>query len=223
MRRMLPLLLGLALVLGGMSCTGMTKAQKGALLGGAGGAAVGAVIGKKAGNTGAGAIVGAAVGGAAGAVIGNYMDKQAEELEAELEGAEIERVGEGIQITMASGILFDVNRADLRPAARESLMNLAEVLQRYPDTEIAIAGHTDSDGSESHNQTLSERRAQAVFDILVAQGVSAGRLSVIGFGESQPVADNSTPEGKQANRRVELSIVANEDLKQAAEEQSREG
>ncbi|MDP2359494.1 MAG: OmpA family protein [bacterium] len=219
MKRFMLMALAVMMVAGSMSCT-MTRAQKGAIFGGAGGAAVGGMIGKQTGNTATGAIIGAAVGGAAGAVIGNYMDKQAEELAAEMEGADVERVGEGIQVTLASGILFDVNKSDLRPAAQESLRSFAEVLNRYPDTNILIAGHTDSDGSESHNQQLSERRAQAVYHYLVRNAVAATRIGTVGYGESQPVADNSTVAGKQANRRVEVAIMANEELKKSAESQS---
>jgi len=130
---------------------GMTRAQKGAIIGAGAGTVVGGVIGKQAGNTAAGAIIGAVVGGATGAVIGNYMDKQAAELQADLEGAKVERIGEGIKITFDSGILFDVNKADLRPAAQTNLAKLATVLNKYPDTNILIEGHTDADGTEAYN------------------------------------------------------------------------
>jgi len=202
---------------------GMTRAQKGALIGGTAGTVVGGVIGKQAGNTAVGAILGAVVGGATGAIIGNYMDKQAADLERDLEGARIERVGEGIKITFESGILFDVNKADLRPAAQASLAKLAVVLNKYPDTNILIEGHTDADGTEAYNQTLSERRATSVSVYLAQSAVASGRTTTVGYGELQPVATNDTSEGKQANRRVEVAIMANEKLKKAAEEQAKQG
>jgi outer membrane protein OmpA-like peptidoglycan-associated protein len=202
---------------------GMTRAQRGAIIGAGAGTVAGGVIGKQAGNTAVGAIIGAVVGGATGAVIGNYMDKQAADLERDLEGAKIERVGEGIKITFESGILFDVNKADLRPAAQTNLAKLAAVLNKYPDTNILIEGHTDADGTEAYNQTLSERRATSVSTYLAQSAVMSGRMTTVGYGERQPVASNDTTEGKQANRRVEVAIMANEKLKKAAEEQAKKG
>ncbi len=199
---------------------GCTSTQKGATLGGGAGAIIGGIIGKQTGNTAAGAIIGAAVGGAAGAYIGNYMDKQAAELERDLEGAKIERVGEGIKITFDSGILFDVNKSAVQPAAQANLENLATVLAKYEDTDVLVEGHTDSDGSEDHNQQLSESRAASVKVYLVTLGTSSARFSAMGYGELQPVASNETAAGKQANRRVEIAIMANDKLKQAAERQS---
>jgi outer membrane protein OmpA-like peptidoglycan-associated protein len=223
MRRQLTVLLVVLLVIGLTGCASMSRTDKGAILGGTAGAVVGGIIGKQSDNTAAGAIIGAAVGGAAGAVIGNYMDKQAEEMERDVEGAKIERVGEGIKITFESGILFDVAKADLRPDAQANLMKMAEILKKYEDTNILIEGHTDSDGTEEYNQALSERRANAVSHFLAAQAVSSARMSTIGYGESQPIADNSTAAGKQANRRVEVAIMANEKLKKAAEEEAGKG
>jgi outer membrane protein OmpA-like peptidoglycan-associated protein len=210
MKRTICLAVALSLLAGGYGCT-MSKTQKGAILGGTGGAVIGGIVGKRAGNTAAGAIVGAAVGGATGAVIGKYMDKQAEEMK-QVEGANVERVGEGILVTFESGILFDVNKADLRPQAEENLGKMAEILNEYKDTNIRVEGHTDSDGTEPYNQTLSERRAQSVANYLGEHMVAPSRMTVVGFGEMRPVADNTTPEGKQANRRVEVAIVANEEL-----------
>jgi outer membrane protein OmpA-like peptidoglycan-associated protein len=203
-----------------LGCASMSRTQKGAVIGGSTGAVVGGIIGKQAGNTAVGAIVGAAIGGGAGAYIGNYMDKQAEELERDLAGAQIERVGEGIKITFDSGILFDVNKADLQPVAKQNLTNLATILRKYDDTNILIEGHTDADGSDDHNLVLSERRARSVSTALAQQSVPSPRMSVVGYGESQPVADNSTSWGKQANRRVEIAIMANDKLKKAAEKQA---
>lgn len=222
MRRETSLLATVVLVVGvgfsSYSCA--TKAQTGAVVGAGTGAVVGGVIGKAAGNTAAGAIMGAAIGGAAGAIIGNYMDRQAEEMERDLEGARIERIGEGIKITFDSGILFDVDKAELRPAAKENLTELARILRKYDDTNILIEGHTDSTGPEEYNARLSERRAEAVAHFLATQNVSTPRFSMIGYGEMQPVASNETVEGRQANRRVELAIMANEELKEAAKRQA---
>lgn len=200
---------------------GMSRKEKGAIIGGTTGAVVGGVIGKQAGNTVVGAILGAAVGGAAGGIIGDYMDKQAAEMERDLEGVTVERVGEGIKLTFRSGILFDVDKADLKPDAEQNLTKLAGILNKYDDTNILIEGHTDSDGTEEHNQVLSERRAGSVVHYLAANSVATGRISAVGYGESQPVADNATAEGKRQNRRVEVAIMANEKLKKAAEEKAR--
>ena len=197
-------------------CASMSGTQKGAVIGGS----TGAIIGKQAGNTAAGALIGAAVGGGAGAYIGHYMDKQAEELERDLAGAEIERVGEGIKITFDSGILFDVNRAELQPVAKQNLTNLATILRKYDDTNILIEGHTDSDGPGEHNLVLSERRARSVSMALAQDSVPSTRMTIMGHGEAQPVADNSTDWGKQANRRVEIAIMANDELKKAAEKKA---
>ena len=219
MRRSKHVLVGILLVTT-LGCASMNRTQKGMAVGGATGAVVGGVIGKQAGNTAVGAIIGAAVGGASGAYIGHYMDKQAAELERDLAGAKIERVGEGIKITFDSGILFDVNKADLQPAAKQNLTNLATVLNKYDDTNILIEGHTDTDGSEEHNFALSERRARSVSMELAQHSVPSARMTIMGYGEAQPVADNGTSWGKQANRRVEIAIMANDELKKAAEKQA---
>jgi outer membrane protein OmpA-like peptidoglycan-associated protein len=195
-----------------------SKTLKGGAIGSGAGAAIGGVIGSRSNNTATGAIVGAAVGGTAGALIGKYMDKQAEELEKELENAKVERIGEGIQITMESGILFEVDSYALRPDAKEELESMANVLKNYPDTKIKVDGHTDSTGSDSYNQTLSERRANSVSGYLRSLGVTANRITEAGFGESLPVADNNTVEGRKLNRRVEIGILADENLKEAAEQ-----
>ncbi|MBM3307956.1 MAG: OmpA family protein [Candidatus Eisenbacteria bacterium] len=221
MRRLVCVLVLAALVAGSFGCASMTARDKGLVIGGATGAVIGGIIGDKAGNTAVGAILGAVVGGAAGAVIGNYMDKQAAELRQDLEGAKVERVGEGIKITFASGIMFDVAKHDLRPDAQANLAKLAAILIKYEDTNILIEGHTDSDGAEDYNLQLSERRARSVQSYLAQNGVMSGRMTIMGYGESQPIADNSTAAGKQANRRVEVAIMANEKLKKAAEQQAR--
>ncbi|KAA9331257.1 OmpA family protein [Adhaeribacter soli] len=196
---------------------GMSKTAKGGIIGAGGGAVLGGVIGKMAGNTAAGAIIGAAVGGSAGAIIGRRMDKQAEELRRDMKGAKVERVGEGIKITFASGILFNTNSAELRPQSQADIQTLAGTLKKYGDTNVIVEGHTDATGSDAINQPLSERRAQSVANYTIAQGVEPSRITTQGFGSSKPVADNSTEAGKQANRRVEIAIFANEKLKKAAE------
>jgi outer membrane protein OmpA-like peptidoglycan-associated protein len=218
MKRAIVFILCVALLTSVVGC-GMSKKEKGALIGAGAGAAVGAVIGNKAGNTAVGAILGAAVGGAAGAIIGNYMDKQAEEIERDLEGARVERVGEGIKITFASGILFDVNKSSLQTAATADLSKLATILNKYEDTEVLIEGHTDSTGPHDYNLTLSLRRSQTVANYMADLGVLANRFHMMGYGPDQPVASNSTATGRQANRRVEIAIYANDKLKDAAEKQ----
>jgi outer membrane protein OmpA-like peptidoglycan-associated protein len=200
-------------------CAGMSRTQKGGVIGAAGGAVAGGLIGKAAGNTILGAILGAAVGGGAGAYIGHYMDKQAEEMRRDLQGARVERVGEGIRITFDSGLMFDVDSYDLREQSRENLSRLAEVLNRYPDTNILIEGHTDSTGTREHNISLSEHRANSVAHYLAQLNVRPSRFSVMGYGPDQPVASNDTAEGRQQNRRVDLAVIANEKLKRAAERQ----
>ena len=196
---------------------GTSNAVKGGVIGGVGGGVVGGVIGDQLGNTALGAIIGAAVGGTAGVLIGNHMDKQAEEMAKDIEGAQIERIGEGIKITFDSGILFGYDSSTLQPDAKTNISKLAVILKKYPDTNILVTGHTDSDGAEEYNQTLSEQRAKTVSDYSKYQGISSSRLSVIGLGEKEPVASNETIEGKGLNRRVEIAIFANEDLKAAAE------
>jgi len=222
MRRVLTLAVAALLVFSLFGCASMNRRDAGVLIGAAGGALLGGVIGDAAGNTAAGAIIGAAVGGTAGGIIGNYMDEQAEELAADLEGATIERVGEGIKITFDSGILFDVDKSDLKAEAQENISKLAVILNKYEDTNILLEGHTDSDGAEDYNMALSERRARAVQNYLAQQAVAGARMTATWYGESQRVADNDTVDGKAANRRVEVAIMANEELKKAAEAQAAE-
>jgi len=206
----------LALTVFSYSC-GTSNSVKGGVIGGVGGAVVGGIVGNELGNTAVGAIIGAAVGGTAGALIGSHMDKQAEEMERDIENAKIERIGEGIKITFDSGILFETNSSTLQSQAKTNIANLAVILNKYPDTNILVTGHTDFDGTDEYNQSLSERRAESVSDYTMGQGVSSSRFSVIGLGETEPIATNETVEGKQLNRRVEIAIFANEDLKAAAE------
>ncbi|MBG8552748.1 OmpA family protein [Hymenobacter guriensis] len=197
-----------------------SKTAKGAVIGGLGGAAGGAVLGRVIGGkkgTAKGAIIGAAVGGAGGALIGRRMDKQAEELRREMAGATVERVGEGIKITFNSGILFAKNSSELTATAQQNIAELAKTLVKYGDTNVLVEGHTDISGNDAINNPLSIRRAQSVANYTQQQGVDASRFTVNGYGSRQPIADNSTLEGRQANRRVEIAIYANEKLKKAAE------
>ena len=201
--------------------TGMSKTKKGGLIGAGSGAAAGAILGRVIGGgakgTAIGAIIGAAAGGATGAIIGRKMDKAAEELQTDMKNARVERVGEGIKVTFDSGILFDTNSANLRAASEADITKMAAILQKYADTNVLVEGHTDNSGSDAINQPLSERRAQAVAASTIAKGVSSSRITTQGYGSSQPVGDNATAEGKQANRRVEIAIYANEKMKKAAE------
>lgn len=185
-----------------------TKTQTGAVVGAAGGAVAGGVIGKVAGSTAKGAIIGAVVGGAAGAIIGSQMDKQAKELEQNIKGATVERVGEGIQVTFASGLLYDFDSDVVRTEARANLRELATSLDKYPGSDLVIIGHTDQLGSVGYNQSLSERRATAAATYLVSEGVNGSRLATRGLGETEPTATNETEAGRQANRRVEVAIFA---------------
>ena len=219
MKKILQATIAFGLILSIIGCSNIRKRDQGAIIGAAGGAVIGGVIGDKAGNTALGAIIGAAVGGAAGAYIGNYMDKQAAEMKRDLEGAKIERVGEGIKITFDSGILFNVNESSLQSQAMTNLQKLSVILNKYSDTEILVEGHTDNTGSEDYNMDLSMRRAQSVSNYLNQQQVSPVRMHTMGYGETQPTATNETKDGRQMNRRVELAIYANDKLKKAAENQ----
>lgn len=198
----------------------MNRAQKGAVIGAAAGGVVGGVIGHQSGNTAVGAIIGAAVGGVAGAYIGNYMDQQAAEIERDLEGATVERIGEGIKITFDSGLLFDIDKAALKPASKENLTNLAVILNKYEDTDILLEGHTDDTGSDEHNLNLSRARAQSVANYLSGSSVRETRFTIMGYGEAQPIASNETTDGRTQNRRVEVAIYANDKLKKVAQEKA---
>jgi outer membrane protein OmpA-like peptidoglycan-associated protein len=191
------------------SCQTMSNKERGAIIGAGAGAAVGGVIGNQTGNTARGAIIGAVVGGAAGAIIGHQMDQQAKEIKQNIPGAVVERVGEGIQVTFESGLLFDYDSDRIKPTAAENLRNLARSLTKYPNTDLVIVGHTDAVGSDSYNADLSQRRARAAASFLISQGVNPARLRTYGRGETEPVAENATETGRQQNRRVEVAIFAN--------------
>ncbi|HUF12465.1 MAG TPA: OmpA family protein [Longimicrobiales bacterium] len=204
--------------LGTVGCStweGMGNRERGAVIGAGGGAVAGGVIGHQVGNTAAGAIIGAAVGGAAGAIIGHQMDQQAKEMD-DIAGAEVQRVGEGIVVTFDSGILFDFDSDALRSNARANLSELAASLQRHPDTEVLIVGHTDAVGSDDYNMNLSYRRANSAAQYLQTQGVSSARVETAGRGETEPIASNDSEAGRQENRRVEIAIFASEEMQDEA-------
>jgi outer membrane protein OmpA-like peptidoglycan-associated protein len=211
--------LSIALALSAMAfqgCDSLTKTQKGAGIGAAAGGVLGAIIGRKAGNTAVGAVLGGAIGGTAGGFIGRRMDKQAAEIKNSIPSAEVIREGEGIIVKFDSGILFDFDSNTLKAAAKENIKTLANSLNQYPGTDVKVIGHTDNKGTEAYNMSLSERRAAAVKAFAVAQGVPSTRLVTVGKGFSEPIADNTTEAGRAANRRVEIVIVANDELKNQA-------
>lgn len=201
------------------------KTQRGGAIGAAGGAVIGGVIGNNTGdgdNSVLGAIIGGVVGGAAGAYIGNRMDKQAKEIEEEIPGAEVTRVGEGINVTFDenSGIYFDTNKSEVNSKSEISLLKLISIFQKYPKTNIMVEGHTDSTGRDTYNMELSQKRAQSVTNYLTRNGIDSSRIQTNWFGEEQPKYDNSTAEGRSKNRRVELAIYASEELKEEAKEKA---
>jgi len=206
------------------------NSQKGAVIGAAGGAILGAVIGNntgKGGNGEIGAVIGGVVGGAAGAIIGKQMDNQAKEIEEEIPGAEVERVDDGIVITFDGendGVYFDTNKFNINNDSKVTLDKMASILTEYPDTNVLVVGHTDSQGAEDYNMTLSKNRAEAVTNYLTGvKGLSAGRFTTNWYGETSPIATNDTPEGRAQNRRVNIVIVPNEKMKQDAEKEANKG
>ena len=219
MKNIFILIFATALVLSGCKTS---RAFKGGAIGAGSGAVIGGVIGKTAGNTALGAVIGAAVGGATGAVIGRQMDKQAQEIKNNVPNAEvIHKPGEeGIIINFKSGVLFDFNKSNLTPASTRSVNELADILKKYPDTDVLIEGHTDDKGSDDYNMTLSERRAQSVSSYLSGKNIASSRLRTVGYGEKQPVASNDTEEGRSQNRRVTFVITANEKMKADARKQA---
>jgi outer membrane protein OmpA-like peptidoglycan-associated protein len=200
-----------------------TNKEKGAVIGAAAGAAAGGAIGRNNGSTAKGAIIGATVGGVIGGVIGHQMDQQAKELEQNIPGAIVERVGEGIQVTFESGLLFDFDSDRVKADAAQNLRNLASSLDKYPNTSLLIVGHTDAKGSDDYNQALSERRARSTAQYLEAQGVTVMRLQTAGRGETEPVAPNDSEAGMQKNRRVEVAIYASDAYRSQLRSQYKSG
>ena len=218
MKTLVVLMSSLMLLVATISGCGWSNKAKGGAIGAGAGGVAGGVIGRAQGHTALGAIIGAAVGGTAGALIGNRMDKQAEEMRRDMQNAKIERVGEGIKITFDSGILFAIDSYQLQSTATANIESLVRILNKYPDTNILVEGDTDNTGSDDYNQRLSERRAQAVADYQKSLGVTGSRVSTVGLGESNPIASNDTEDGRRQNRRVEVAIFANEDMKKAAKD-----
>lgn len=187
------------------------KTTQGAILGTLAGAAAGAAVDSN--KRGRGALIGAAVGGIAGGLIGNYLDKQAKEIDA-IPDADVQRRDDSLIVMLPGDVLFDTNSSALAPGAYERLRSLAATLNRYPDTNIVVKGHTDSTGAESYNLKLSEERAENVRKYLVAEGVSPSRVTAIGFGEAYPLVSDATSSGRQQNRRVEIEIKPNDELRE---------
>jgi outer membrane protein OmpA-like peptidoglycan-associated protein len=211
MKKLLLIVLAASVILAG--CAGMNRQQKGALGGAAAGAAAGALVSDNIW----GVLIGAAIGGAAGNAIGKHMDEQARDLEQAVPSAEVNRVGEGINMTFASGLMFPLNSATLQDSYKDDLRAAASVFAKYDDTNLLVEGHTDDSGADSYNMNLSRQRAQTVADFLAAQGIASNRIVTKAFGESQPKYANDSDANRSKNRRVELAIYANDDMKAAAE------
>ena len=201
------------------SCESIQNAnntQKGAAIGTASGAVIGGILGNNIGkgkNAALGAVLGGIVGGVAGGVIGNKMDKQAKDIKEALPGAQVERVGEGIKITLSENMVnFAFNSAELTSSAKTNLDKLATVLINNPDTNINIYGHTDNKGTAQVNQKISENRANSVKNYLISKGIASSRMITMGRGFSEPIASNDTDAGRAQNRRVEFAITANEKM-----------
>jgi len=206
------------------SCNAIKNAnntQKGAVIGTVGGAVIGGILGNnvgKGGKTAGGAVIGGVIGGVAGGIIGRRMDKQAEKMKRELPGVDVRRVGEGISVVFdeESGIYFESEKSNINAKSQQTLERLQGVLREYPDTNILVSGHTDSNGADSYNMQLSKNRANAVTNYLKTHGLDPNRFSVRWYGETQPKYDNTTASGRKKNRRVELGIEANEKMKSEA-------
>lgn len=220
--KFLPLLMAFSIMLS--SCEALqntNNSQRAGAIGAAAGAGLGALIGKN--NRALGAIIGGVVGGTAGAIIGKKMDKQAKEIEQVMPGAEVVRSEEGIQVILdeKSEVRFEFNKSSLTADAKDNLKKVIEIFNKYPYTDIMIVGHTDNVGSQSYNQPLSEKRAKAVADYLIQNGIDSSRIKTSGAGKEEPRFSNDTPEGRAGNRRVEFAITANEKMKKEAEEEAK--
>ena len=192
------------------ACASLSRKETGAIIGAATGATAGGLIGRANGGTARGAILGAVVGGTVGAVIGHQMDQQAKELQQNIPGATVERVGEGIQVTFSSGLLFEFDSDRVLGESAKNLKSLAKSLDKYRGSDLLVVGHTDSLGTSAYNQDLSLRRARATAAYLASQGVLLERIKSEGKGEKEPVADNNTEAGQASNRRVEVAIFASD-------------
>jgi outer membrane protein OmpA-like peptidoglycan-associated protein len=199
----------------------LNRTRKGALIGTGGGAAIGAVIGRASGNTALGALIGATVGGAAGAVIGRKMDQQAKDIENAVPNAKVYRVGEGIIVEFNDNILFGFDQSTLNENSKLNLNQLVAVLNKYPDTNIEVQGHTDNTGTNTYNMSLSKRRASAVTTYIKNLGIASNRTSTKGYGETAPNYDNDTEENRAKNRRVEFLITANDKMLEDAKSESK--
>ena len=193
-----------------ISCAGTQnvtekKSVKGGALGGLAGAAAGAAIGSLSGSAGKGAAIGGIAGVAIGALIGHHLDKQEKELK-EIPNTTVTRYEDKLVVTMSESIIFDLNSAALKPQSMQTLDQIATVMKNNPESDILVKGHTDSTGAEKYNQDLSERRANAVRNYLIAKGVAPARITALGFGMTMPIAPNDTPAGREKNRRVEIEI-----------------
>jgi outer membrane protein OmpA-like peptidoglycan-associated protein len=225
------MILAIVLISGLNSCKATQNAnnkQKGAVIGAAGGAILGAIIGNNTGKKGSGgelgAVIGGVVGGTAGVLIGNKMDKQAQKIEEEVPGAKVERIDDAIVVTFDenSGVYFDTNKYDINSDSSTLLNKLASILVEYPDTNVLVVGHTDSTGTNEYNMTLSKNRANAVTNFFIRNGLGSTRFTTKWFGEDQPIADNSTLDGRAKNRRVNLAIVPNEKMVNEAKKEAGE-
>ncbi len=201
----LGLTLALTLVLTNGCSSEMKNTQKGTAIGAGAGAVAGAIIGNQSGNNKKGALLGGVLGGAAGSIIGNRLDKQAKELDRI---AETKRTEDGLVTKLKSDILFETGKAELKPEATANLQQMATIMKKYPENVVTIKGYTDATGSDQTNQALSKRRATAVKAVLVANELPAATISTEGLGEDSPIADNTTPSGRQQNRRVEIEVAA---------------
>ena len=219
MKRSILLVAALATVATANGCASTSNQTKGAVIGATSGGAVGSLIGHAAGSTATGLVLGALVGGAGGAIIGHQMDQQAKEIHHDIPAANVARVGEGMDVTFASAALFNENSAVLNEQARRDLTSLAQSLQKYPNTNVLIVGHTDSTGTNAENMALSQRRAAAAKNYLVSQGVSPSRIRAEGRGSAEPVAPSDTEADRERNRRVEVAIYASDAFKRQAKNQ----
>jgi outer membrane protein OmpA-like peptidoglycan-associated protein len=225
--KLITIAIALALIASCQSLKNTNKQQRGTVIGAAGGTVLGLIIGNNVGdgdNQTEGAVIGAAVGGIAGNIIGRKMDKQAQEIEASLPGAQVERVGEGIVVTFdeGSGVKFATNQSDLNAGSQATLDKLLNVMNQYSGTEVLVAGHTDSQGAAEYNLELSRKRAASVRNYLSSHGISSNRIAMTYSGETSPKVSNETAAGRAQNRRVEIGIVAGEQLRKDAEMQSKQ-